>query len=168
MRHWDSLEKMALGVSVTLYVCYLIYIFYPVLGPRYYLENNYYLPLIGPVLTPLVQKVISLTALHNLGFSELHGGAMPSARCAMSLVCTWYLAKEFRIESYLLYACLILLCVSAIYLRFNYLTDVVVGLLVGGISIMLTSRWQNHFLKATGKSVSSLDHERSESVGIGV
>jgi len=137
-RKWESLERMALSASVTFYVCYLIFIFFPVVGPRIYLGNIFYLPIDGPVVTPFVHSIVES--------GGLYGGAMPSSHCGVALVLVWYLVKEFRRLTFPLLTLLILLCVSTIYGRFHYLSDVVAGLILGGIVLWITSLWQHrHF-----------------------
>lgn len=135
---WEMLEKMALASLVTYYTCYAIFIFYPVMGPRFYLNNIYYLPLIGPFFTPLAQEIVAR--------GGLHGGAMPSSHCAVALVIAWYIAHELRRFAVPIVIMLVLLCISTVYGRYHYIADVVAGLLVGTIYIILTSQWQNSFL----------------------
>ena len=135
---WQSLEKMALAASVTFYVCYVIFVFYPVLGPRFYLGNIYYLPFDGPFFTPLVMKIV--------GAGGLYGGAMPSSHCAIALVVAWYLIREFKRAMLPIITLLILLCVSTIYGRFHYLSDVVVGLMLGAAVLAMTSIWHGRFM----------------------
>jgi membrane-associated phospholipid phosphatase len=159
-RRWDTVERTVLGVSVTFYICYIIFILYPVLGPRFYLESIYYLPLIGQFFTPLAIRIVSS--------GGLQGGAMPSSHCAVALVFTWFLIKEFKSFRWPMVFLLVMLCFSTVYGRYHYVIDVVVGLLVGAISILLTSWWQDRFLTAKEKAVSALDIKNSETVGIGV
>jgi membrane-associated phospholipid phosphatase len=158
-RCWDSLERGALAASVAFYICFVIFILYPVSGPRYYLDNIFYLPLIGPIFTPL-----ALTIVDRGG---LVGGAMPSSHCAVALVFVWYICKESRILRIPMVLALLLLCLSTVYGRYHYVSDVFVGLLIGSISILLTSRWQDRFLRAKEKAVSAIDIKRDEAVGIG-
>ena len=134
---WESLEKMALAACVTFYACYLIFIFFPVLGPRFYLGNIYYLPFDGPLFTPLVRKIV------NAG--GLYGGAMPSSHCGIALVVVWYMLKEFKKATLPFLTLIILLCVSTVYGRFHYLSDVIAGLLLAAAMLMITSVWHRRF-----------------------
>ena len=63
---------------------------------------------------------------------------------------------------------LVMLCLSTVYGRYHYVVDVIAGLLIGAISILLTSYWQDRFLKDKEKAVASLDLKNSETVGISV
>ncbi len=139
LRKWNSLEKTILSASITFYICYILFIFFPVAGPRFYLSDQYYLPLIGPLFTPLSQKIIEIW-----GFE---GAAMPSSHCAVALVVAWRIARDLpglAIPAILL---LILLCVGTVYGRYHYLTDVLFGLIIGAFGLWITNRWKGSFLK---------------------
>ena len=135
---WRVLERSVLAASITFYICYAIFIIFPVVGPRLYLKSIYYLPLMGPLFTPLAQRIVAA--------GGLHGGAMPSSHCGVALVMIWFFSREFRRFEIPFYAMLLMLCVSTVYGRYHYSSDVVIGLLVGTLSIGLTYRWQNGFL----------------------
>jgi membrane-associated phospholipid phosphatase len=139
-RSWISLEKLTLAAAVTFFVSYGIFVILPVVGPRIYLENIYYLPLDGPFFTPLAQQVV-----HSGG---LQGGAMPSSHCAVALVAVWFIIKEFHFLKLPAYIVLIMLCASTVYGRYHYISDVVVGLTLGAICIWATSKWQAWYIKA--------------------
>lgn len=136
---WKLLEKLTLAVLVTFYISYGIFILYPVVGPRLYLSDIYYLPLLGSYFTPLAQQIVES--------GGLHGGAMPSSHCAVALVAIWFLVKEFKHLKIPGYFTLVMLCISTIYGRYHYLSDVVVGLFLGFLCIWLTARWQEWYFK---------------------
>jgi len=142
MKKWNSLEKMILSSAVTFYICYLIFIFYPVTGPRFYLEQTYYLPIIGPFFTPLTQSVVN--------FGGLYGGAMPSSHCAIALVVTWRMGRDIRQLAIPIVLIALLLCTSTVYGRFHYLTDVIAGLIIGSLGLWISNRWFNGFLNKNG------------------
>jgi membrane-associated phospholipid phosphatase len=157
-RRWDSLERGALAVSVTFYACYIIFLLYPVLGPRHYLENIYYLPIIGPFFTPLAHKIVA--------DGGLFGGAMPSSHCAVALVFVWFIFKESKALRLPVALMLTMLCISTVYGRYHYVSDVVAGLLIGFISILLTTYWQNGFLRAKERVASAIGVPSDEAVEI--
>jgi membrane-associated phospholipid phosphatase len=159
-RKWETLERMALSVSATFYVCYLIFVLYPVVGPRIYLESIYYLPFDGPVITPLVKEIVSR--------GGLHGGAMPSSHCAVALIIIWNLSKEFRSLTFPLTILLTMLCISTVYGRFHYLSDVVVGLLLGIIMLALVSIWHRRFLIREDSTAPPVDSTIEKAVEVNV
>jgi membrane-associated phospholipid phosphatase len=143
-RRFGSLERMVLAAAVTFYVCYLIFIFYPVVGPRFHLADYYYLPLIGPFFTPLMQRILAA--------GGLFGGAMPSSHCAVALVALWTLAREVRKAAVPAMLLLALLCVGTIYGRCHYVSDVVAGLLLGTAVLWITKFWQGRFFAVQRES----------------
>jgi len=72
---------------------------------------------------------------------------MPSSHCAVALVAIWFLVKEFKHLKIPGYFTLVMLCISTIYGRYHYLSDVVVGLFLGFLCIWLTARWQEWYFK---------------------
>lgn len=132
-RRWVGLERLILSCAIAFYLSYLIFIAYPVTGPRFYLSHFYYLPLIGPFLTPLAHHVVE--------FGGLFGGAMPSSHCAVALAVVWVVCGEFRKIKFVLVPILLLLCVSTVYGRYHYTSDVVVGLIIGSLALMAAHAW---------------------------
>lgn len=158
-KRWDPLEKMSLAAVTTFFSCYAIFILFPVVGPRVYLESIYYLPLMGPVFTPLAQGVVEK--------GGLFGGAMPSSHCAVTLVVVWFLVREFRALRYPAYFTLMMLCTATVYGRFHYISDVVAGLSLGAACIWLTSRWQDRFNFFDREQGEFLEMKSDEKVGVG-
>jgi membrane-associated phospholipid phosphatase len=136
-KRWDGLERLVLTSAVTFYVCYLIFIFYPVTGPRFFLSDQYYLPIIGPFFTPLTEFVL------NAG--GLFGAAMPSSHCAVALVALWILTREVPKTTIPSFVMLTLLCASTVYGRYHYISDVFAGLLIGAIWLRVADLWQRKF-----------------------
>jgi membrane-associated phospholipid phosphatase len=159
-RLWDSLEKMVLSASLTFFACYIIFLLYPVFGPRYYLESIYYLPMIGPVFTPLAQKIV------NSG--GLYGGAMPSSHCAVALVAVWFLFRKLKYTRVLLLALYIMLCVSTVYGRYHYISDVFAGIIIGFFGIALGSIWQSRFLRQRLPDLTSVDTAPDKAIQVEV
>lgn len=143
-KRYRSLERMVLAGAVTFYICYLIFIFFPVVGPRFYLDDFYYLPLIGPFFTPLTQRILAA--------GGLFGGAMPSSHCAVALVVLWTLAREVRKAAIPAVLLLVLLCAGTVYGRCHYVSDVVAGLLLGALVFRITGFWQNNFFAGQGEA----------------
>jgi membrane-associated phospholipid phosphatase len=157
---WNSLERMVLAASITYYISYLIFIFYPVLGPRIYLENIFYLPFDGPLFTPLVSKIVEK--------GGLFGGAMPSSHCAVALVAVIFLIREIKDAAIPLLSVLLLLCISTVYGRFHYATDVIVGLFLGAVVLGLSSLWQNRYPAAETSLFRLTGAEKEQALEAGV
>ena len=136
---WKSLEKMILSGALAYYFCFLIFVFYPVAGPGYYLEDIYYLPIIGPFFTPIAKNIA--------GLGGHFGASMPSSHCAIAFVVAWRIGRD--IKKLLIPAIFImtLLCLGTVYGRFHYLTEAVAGVIIGGLGVWISSRWQIRFVR---------------------
>lgn len=129
-------------VSFVFYVCYTIYIFVPVIGPRLFIRGieGYELPLEvwalagNPVYPEAVQSGVfyKIMAVIYTVF-EAPGAAMPSSHVAIAL-CTVYFSFRYlpRIRfPHLVIA--LLLCASTIYCRYHYVVDVFAGMLTAAL-----------------------------------
>lgn len=155
---WISLEKFTLSASLAFYASYLIFIIYPVVGPRFFLSDYYYLPIIGPFFTPLAEKIV--------GYGGFYGGAMPSSHCAVAFVAIASLFAEFKKIRFFLFVYLALLCFSTVYGRYHYVSDVLAGLFVGWLALIISGRWLNRFLERINDKMSEEQATKSEPVGI--
>ena len=153
-KRWDGLERLIFTSAVVFYVCYLIFIFYPVTGPRFFLSDQYYLPIIGPFFTPLAQRI--------LDGGGLYGAAMPSSHCAVALVSMWILAREVPRAAIPSFVLLLLLCASTVYGRYHYISDVLAGLLVGALLLRLAGSWQRKFKAGINEPASGVSSDNSK------
>ena len=159
-RRWQTLERMVLACGTAFYACFIIFILYPVVGPRFYLQSEFYLPIIGPLFTPLAHMIVA--------GGGLHGAAMPSSHCAIALTAVVFLTREFKGKTIPLWVVLVLLCCATVYGRYHYFTDVIVGLTIGTLSIILTSYWQNRFLMGKRELAGIPDFECGEPIETGI
>lgn len=137
LKKWKSLEKMILSIAVAYYLCFLLFIFFPVTGPGFYLDDIYYLPIIGPFFTPITKNIVSINGHY--------GASMPSSHCAIAFIIAWRIGRD--IKKLLIPAIFIttLLCLSTVYGRFHYLTEALAGVIIGGLGVWISNRWQIRF-----------------------
>lgn len=133
-------------LSFIFYVCYVIYIFVPIIGPRVFLEK------VGGYSLPESSRVFGTGALypeavqHGFFFKlmgivyevfEAPGSAIPSSHVAIA-VCTLFFSflylPRFRYAHLVL---VVLLCLATIYCRYHYVVDVLAGLVTAGLLIPL-------------------------------
>jgi len=143
LKKWKSLEITILSSAIAFYLSYILFIFYPVTGPRFYLSDIYYLPIIGPFFTPLAKGVVE--------FGGHYGAAMPSSHCAIALIVAWRVGRDIRKLMIPAVLVSLVLCLSTVYNRFHYLTDVIAGLIIGVLGIWISSHWYDGFLKRKKK-----------------
>ncbi len=135
-------------VSFVFYVCYLTYVFLPVVGPRIY-----YPDLVGFVLPPdaIPADVPEFPAAVRAGpffqimaliyrHFEAPGAAFPSSHVAVALVTVYFSFRYLRRIRWLHLAAAILLCFATVYCRYHYAVDVVAGALVAA-ALLPTGNW---------------------------
>ena len=135
-------------ISFIFYVCYLVYIFLPVVGPQVFFERfpGYPVPPLWSVqpapLTPNFPTALTagpFFQLMQLLYSKFGstGAAFPSSHVAVA-VCTlcfsWrYLPRVRWVHA----AAVTLLCAATVYCRYHYLIDVLAGLATVAILLPL-------------------------------
>jgi len=132
-------------VSFVLYVCYTIYIFLPVVGPRIVDLNLPGVSLPQEVL-PVAhyyppESVRRAVFFQLMGWVYHHfetaGAAFPSSHVTVA-ICTLYFSFLYlpRIR-YVHLIATILLCISTVYGRYHYVVDVVAGIALAAVLIPL-------------------------------
>ncbi len=141
-------------VCIAFYICYIGFIFFPVRGPRYTIYDKYtkdYEVTVKDYYGPFVENDVAdkkTMALDGYFFTDmqdsimrygsLHGGCMPSSHVAVAFVCLMMMWLYKRKIFYVYLPLVSLLCVSVVYNRYHYISDVIAGLIVGVFSLFLT------------------------------
>jgi len=115
-------DKLLLSASITFFISYAMFFFYPVEGPRHFLTGEFSSFMDGYLFVPIVNEIMRNAAVH--------GGAMPSSHTAVALIVlifVWRHSKTVRIPLSLVFVGLMAGCVWG---RFHYLSDVIVGVLL--------------------------------------
>jgi membrane-associated phospholipid phosphatase len=110
-------------------LCDLGFILFPVAGPMATIGTLYTVPLKGYVFT----------FFGELMRSNLHyvGGTIPSPHCAAATI-MWMMAYRYHRPSfYILTPVIISLYVSTFYLRYHFVTDAVVGIIVAFLALLI-------------------------------
>lgn len=132
-------------VSFVFYICYLIYIFTPVMGPRVFLRETlaYRLPddVQLAVVPPYPEAVragpfYQIMALIYRIF-EAPGAAFPSSHVAVALCTVWFSFLYLRRIRHLHLVVAVLLCLATVYCRYHYVVDVVAGVLTAVVLVPL-------------------------------
>jgi membrane-associated phospholipid phosphatase len=128
----EIFRRMNIAAAATFFVSYAMFFFFPLEGPRHAMQSVLP-PLQGIVFYPLVMKI------QNAG--AIHGGCMPSSHTAVAWVVTYYIALVDRRIGAALVFISVLLSVGCFWGRFHYLSDVIVGLLIFGVAVRVTERY---------------------------
>jgi membrane-associated phospholipid phosphatase len=142
-------------VSFVFYVCYLIYIFTPVMGPRIFQRviNGYELPVeVQPCVVPELPAAIQagpffrIMAVIYLAF-ETPGAAFPSSHVAVALTTLYFSFRYLRRIRFIHLVVAVLLCLSTVYCRYHYVVDVVTGAIAAFVLVPLGNRLYFRFHK---------------------
>lgn len=147
-------------VSFVFYLCYVVYIFLPIIGPRVFFQpiNGYILPEAFRRMSPsdiypeAVRKGVAFHVMGWLyGIFESPGAALPSSHVAVA-ICTVHFS--FRYLRRIRYPHLVLgtlVCLSTLYCRYHYAVDVLAGVITAAVLIPLGNRLYFRFQKSAGQ-----------------
>jgi membrane-associated phospholipid phosphatase len=148
-------------VSFVFYVCYLTYIFTPVMGPRVFhrVINGYELP---PEVQPEVVPEFPAAVQVGLFFRimlwiydtfEAPGAAFPSSHVAVALTTVWFSFRYLRGIRHVHLVMAVLLCLSTIYCRYHYAVDVVAGVVAAALLVPLGDRLYFRFRRSDEEAI---------------
>jgi len=133
-------------VSFVFYVCYAIYIFLPVVGPRLFIREieGYALPLAewnlvdvhsypAAVESGLFYRIMAV--IYEI--FEAPGAALPSSHVAISLCTVYFSFKYLPRIRHLHLVMAVLLCLSTVYCRYHYVVDVLAGTVTAAVLLPL-------------------------------
>ncbi len=138
------------SLSFMLYICYLLYIVLPVVGPRitfidipgYVLPSEWRLSAGDVIYPPSIERGIFFQIMQYIYSSfEGPGAAFPSSHVAAA-ICTLYFSwkqlgrKWIAIHSVLVF----FLCIATVYCHYHYVIDVLAGMMAAAIIIPLGNR----------------------------
>jgi membrane-associated phospholipid phosphatase len=120
-------EEFFFTLGISNFMCNTGFILFPVAGPFFHLAKQYTVPLQGYWFGALGE------------FLRVHlqfiGGTIPSPHCASATV-MWLMAYRYwRPGFWILSPVVFSLYVSTFYLRYHYVTDMVVGIAVGLVAV---------------------------------
>ena len=122
-------RRTLFSIVTAFFISYLGFFLFPVVGPRYALSHLYKGPLEGYVVTAIQDFIMEV--------GDIHGGCMPSSHVAVALVVlllAWVYRKKMAVW---MTPFVTMLCISTVYNRYHYLSDVVAGIAVGLFSFWL-------------------------------
>ena len=125
----SAFRRTISSIVTAFFISYLGFFLFPVVGPRYVLSHLYKGPLEGYVVTALQDFIMEV--------GDIHGGCMPSSHVAVALVVlllAWVYRKRMAVW---MTPFVTMLCISTVYNRYHYISDVVAGVVVGLFSFWL-------------------------------
>ncbi len=122
-KDYEIIKNALSAVCLMFFLSYLLFFLYPIEGPRWHFSTVYVNKVTGPVFRYLVELVIKNGAVH--------GGCMPSSHFGVALVLTLYSIRYYRRWSWIITVITIGLAIGTVWGRFHYISDVVVGGIIG-------------------------------------
>lgn len=138
----EARREMAIFSAYTL-VVYIIYVFFRVMGPKYYLHDlhaAWYNSFKGGVITAFFREAFRYTILS--------GAAFPSSHVAVSFMMTAFAAKRDKRLLFLYVPVTVLICMSTVYIYAHWFVDVIGGILAIGVLLPLFSALYPYARKA--------------------
>ncbi len=128
----DAARQTIFAVMVTFYFCYLVFLFFPVAGPRYAFDAAHNAATnVGPA------RVVQWVLDHG----DSWGAAFPSSHVAASVVATGMAMRYSRPLGWVLLPFTAGLTLAVVYGQFHYAVDALAGLVVAAaiLGIMQTA-----------------------------
>jgi len=116
-------EEFLFAISLTLLSCYLIFIFFPAIGPIPLRQGLYF-----GFFTSLMDLIYRI---------DIPGGAFPSSHVAVAVVCMVMVLRKIRILGLILIPFVANLIAATVYCRYHYAVDAVAGIIYGVVMILL-------------------------------
>jgi membrane-associated phospholipid phosphatase len=130
-RRWPTIRAFARDLSAVMLICYTMYTFVPVWGPKYFQAGPVEVP--GWIFTRIMHSIHSQHAIL--------GAAFPSSHVAGTTIVWWHIWRNFPRQRWWSTILFILLSMSTVYCRYHYVVDVTSGLLLGMLVIWLGARF---------------------------
>jgi membrane-associated phospholipid phosphatase len=134
---WRAMRAFMRDLGATMLVCYTLYTFFPVWGPKYFRA--------GPVEVNGWFFTRIMRSIHAHG--AILGAAFPSSHVAATLIPWWHAWRNVPRSRPWLTGLFVLLAAATIYCRYHYVVDVMAGLLLGTFMLWLGARYGERDLR---------------------
>lgn len=134
LKHHETIISFITATCLTFFLSYIFFFLYPIEGPRWYFANEYVNRIESPWFRGLVEYVIDNAAVR--------GGCMPSSHFGVALVIQMYCFRYYRKAGWVLLPLNIGLAVGTVWGRFHYVSDVIVGGILGLMAALLV--WKHY------------------------
>jgi membrane-associated phospholipid phosphatase len=122
----EASRRTIFAVMVTFYLCYVVFLFFPVAGPRYAFDAAHNAATtVGP----------ARFAQWLLDRGDSWGAAFPSSHVAASVVATGMALRYWRALGWVLLPFTAGLILAVVYGQFHYAVDALAGLVVAAVML---------------------------------
>src|SRR5882762_6556777 len=128
-RDWESYWGVVTYSAVGYVFGYLISIFFPVQSPWFTLAGIWHGNLTGGAFTALINLIEK--------YGRVHGAAFPSQHVAGAVAALWGAWRHRRWLFWTFLPFVVCMCVSTVYVRNHYVTDVFGGMVTGTLGYVI-------------------------------
>jgi len=125
-----ELDMFVTTAAFTFLICFYMFYFFPIAGPRFLFREVYEGPLHGYLFVHLVDYVI------KNGAAE--GGSMPSTHTAIAIVILVHSWRYTRKVAYVFTPIVFALVIGTFWGRFHFISDTIVGFVMAVICIIIS------------------------------
>ncbi len=146
LKKYDAFHETALSVLITIYVGFVLYLLFPCVGPILSQHSIHTVDLEGGGAFGFYNGVTDLYGSYKNYFH-----CFPSLHLAVTAVFWFFTWKHLRWLFYLYAPFILSLWFSTVYLRWHYVTDLLVGGLIAVYAVWLGPLWYNSWKKYRNK-----------------
>lgn len=145
-KRYRVFEYLILSLSITFFISYLLFVLFPVAGPRFTLASQITAAYKGLLVTPFLRSFVASAGLR--------GGAFPSSHVAVAVTGLLFMWRYFpKIGKRYFLPAVIALSLATVYGQYHYVTDVFAGLLIGIFSGFTGIYWCDRKLRTVRETV---------------
>ncbi len=128
----QQLESYLTSLTIACCISFAIISLFPVSGPREGLAGIFYLDFYGGKITQMAPIIINMVSIE--------GGSFPAVYFGLVTISALYLWDHGKIYIFLSFALMTAVFWGGVYLRYHYLMDGVIALLIAFFSIILEGK----------------------------
>jgi membrane-associated phospholipid phosphatase len=136
-------DLLMFSSSMTFYLCFFIFILFPVAGPQFQFPELRERKLEGYIFSEFLNLILE--------FGEIENGAFPSSHVAIAMVVLLFCYRyEPKIAHFLSFF-ILMLCISTVYINAHYFIDVPGGIAMGGAGYFIGQIVERNIRKSIEK-----------------
>ena len=129
----EKFDRFSFIILLTFYCFFLGYVLFPALGPRFYLAHLHTVSLEGKNIYHAICSLLN-------GLENIQWDAFPSGHVLVTIVFLYITKRYLPLVFYLTLPIAILSIISTVYLRYHYVIDDLVGIILAGFVLLIAKK----------------------------